>query len=497
MAGYLTLALFIRRAELVARARSFSGTVALSVVLTVLLRAPFFATPLGVDEGGLAFVARHWVRHGSSLYGDQWLDRPPVLVLLVRLAVQAGGATGLRLLGALAAGALVVLVALLARALGGDRAGRYAAVAAAVLASAIGLDAVYTPAELLAAVPATASVLCLVLALRNGRLAPLVAAGALATAAALVKQSFLDAGFAGIVFLAACAVVRPPRYRWTWPVAWAAGALLPVLAVLVASRAGYVDGRELPYALLGFRLEALRTLAGTGGTFVVRFAGLLWPLLASGLVVALALVPAGLRRLRGDRVVTATLVGWMAGGAMGVVGGGTYFAHYLIEVVPVSAVLAGVAIAAMPEARRIAVARTAVAAAGALSIGAIAWVAAHQPHRVEHAVGAYVHHHARPGDTAYVLYARANVLYYTGLPTPFPYDWSLMLRAQPNVRPELYRMLESPRRPTWIVSWQEDDRWRLDRNGIVDTLLARYYHPAATVDGHLILHRAPPGATPT
>ena len=105
MAGYLTLALFIRRAELVARARSFSGTVVLSAVLTVLLRAPFFATPLGVDEGGLAFVARHWVRHGSSLYGDQWLDRPPVLVLLVRLAVQAGGATGLRLLGALAAGA--------------------------------------------------------------------------------------------------------------------------------------------------------------------------------------------------------------------------------------------------------------------------------------------------------------------------------------------------------------------------------------------------------
>jgi 4-amino-4-deoxy-L-arabinose transferase-like glycosyltransferase len=474
-----------------ARAGSFPGAVALSVALTVALRAPFLATPLGVDEGGLAFVARHWVRHGTSVYGDQWLDRPPLLVLLVRVAVQAGGTTGLRLLGALAAGALVVVVAALARAIAGERAGRCAAVAAAVLASAVGLDAVYTPAELLAAVPACASVLCLVVALRGGRLRALVAAGALATAAALVKQSFLDAGVAGVVFLAACAAVRPARFRWTWPVAWAAGALLPVLAVLAASMAGYVDARALPYALLGFRLEALRTLAGTGGMFVVRFAGLLWPLVASGLAVALALVPAGLRRVP-DPVVRATLLGWLAGGAVGVIGGGTYFAHYLIEVVPVSAALAGVAVAAMPAARRVALTRATVAAAGTLAVGAVAWVAAHQPHRVERAVGGYVRAHARPGDTAYVLYARANVLYYTGLPTPFPYDWSLMLRAQPDVRPALYRMLESPRRPTWIVTWQDDDRWRLDRDGIVDTLLARFYRPAATVDGHLVLHRVPP-----
>jgi hypothetical protein len=171
-----------------------------------------------------------------------------------------------------------------------------------------------------------------------------------------------------------------------------------------------------------------------------------------------------------------------------------YYAHYLIGLVPVSAVLSGLAIAAMPERQRSAVSRAAVALAGTLAAGATAFVAAGQPHRVERAVGAYVRAHARPGDTGYVLYARANVLYYTGLPTPFPYDWSLMLRAQRNARPALYRMLESPRRPTWLVAWQDDDRWRLDRNGIVDALLARDYRPAATVDGHLILHRVAPAS---
>jgi hypothetical protein len=477
--------------------RLFPASVGPAVGLAVLLRAPFFGTPLGVDEGGLAFVAKHWVRHGSSVYGNQWLDRPPLLVLIVRLAVGAGGDAGVRVLGALAASALVVVVAVVARALGGARAGRYAALAAAVLASSIALQAVYTPAELLAAVPATTSVLCLVRARRTGRLELLVAAGALATSAALVKQSFLDAGLAGVVFLVACAVRPPPRFRWWWAAAWLGGTALPVVAVAVASGAGYLGGRDLPYALLGFRIEALRTLAGTGGTLPSRLLALFVPAVASGLALAGVLVPAGLRRFRGDPVVAATLGAWLVGGVVGVVGGGTYWAHYLIEIVPVSAVLSGVAIADVRPAVRVAVARTAVALACAAAVGATVYVAVDHPHGAERAVGEYIHAHARPGDTQYVLYARANVLRYGGLPTPFPYDWSLMLRAQPEARPELYRMLASAQRPTWLVAWQNDDRWRLDRGGVVDGLLRHNYRRAATVDGHPILRRIQPAVAQT
>jgi 4-amino-4-deoxy-L-arabinose transferase-like glycosyltransferase len=476
-----------------ARVGSFRAVVALSVVLAVVLRAPFFGTPLGVDEGGLAYVAQHWVRHGTSVYGDQWLDRPPLLVLLIRVAVSAGGDAGVRVLGALAATALVVVVALLARAIGGARAGRYAAVAAAVLGSSIALQAVYTPAELLAAVPAAASVLCLILGLRSGRPGFLVAAGALATSAALVKQSFLDAGLAGVVFLTACAVRRPPGFRWAWVVAWAAGAALPALAVLAAAGTGYVGGRDLPYALVGFRVDALRTLAGSGDA-ASRFRGLAMPAAASGLVVAIAFLPAGLRRLRGDPIVAATLVAWLVGGLVGVTGGGTYWSHYLIQIVPVSTVLFGIAIAQMRPAFRVSFAPAAVILACVAAVGATAYVAKHHPHAAERAVGTYIRAHARPGDTQYVLYARANVLHYGGLPTPFPYDWSLMVRAARGARPALYRLLASPRRPTWLVTWQDDDRWRLDRGAIVDGLLRRHYRPAATVDGHVILRRIAPAA---
>jgi hypothetical protein len=143
---------------------------------------------------------------------------------------------------------------------------------------------------------------------------------------------------------------------------------------------------------------------------------------------------------------------------------------------------------------RVAVARAAVALACVAAAGATVYVADDRPHGAERDVGTYIHAHARPGDTQYVLYARANVLHYADLPTPFPYDWSLMLRARPGARPALYRLLASPRRPTWLVTWQDDDRWRLDRSGIVDVLLRRNYRPAATVAGHLILRRIQPSA---
>ena len=57
--------------------------------------------------------------HGS-LYGDYWVDRPPLLLALFKLAV-LGGDDGVRALGALAAVALVIAVTLLARAVAGPR----------------------------------------------------------------------------------------------------------------------------------------------------------------------------------------------------------------------------------------------------------------------------------------------------------------------------------------------------------------------------------------
>jgi hypothetical protein len=87
------------------------------------------------------------------------------------------------------------------------------------------------------------------------------------------------------------------------------------------------------------------------------------------------------------------------------------------------------------------------------------------------------------------MYAQANVVYYTGLPTPYPYAWSLMVRAIPGARAHLQRLLGSAGRPTWVVQWQDDDRWQLDPGDRTDRLLARGYRLAALVCGKPIYLR--------
>jgi hypothetical protein len=128
------------------------------------------------------------------------------------------------------------------------------------------------------------------------------------------------------------------------------------------------------------------------------------------------------------------------------------------------------------------------AAVASTVIGAV-MVSLQPPRRTETAVAAYVREHARPDDTQYVLYARANVEFYAGLPSPYPYAWSLMVRARPGAVDGLRRLLASPRRPTWVVDWQPPSRWDLDPSGATARLLAAHYRRVATMGGHPVLHR--------
>jgi hypothetical protein len=459
------------------RATALPALVA-SVVLVLALRVPFATLPLGIDEGGLSFIARQWSTGHGSLYGAYWLDRPPLLLALYDVAAR-GGELGVRVLGALAAVALVALATVLAGMLGGRRASAVAALLTAGFAGSAALAAVFTPAELLAAVPAAASVTCLVAAHRSGHDRWLLAAGALAVAAAMIKQSFLDAGAAGVVFLllARGGVSRVQAYA-TGMIA----ALLPLAFV-------HVSGRGLAYALFGFRLHALAVLAGSGLPLQQRVMQLGGPALGSGMLFALPLVPFGLRALRRDRVLAATLAVWLAAGVLGVLGGGTYWPHYLLQLAAPVAVLAGVALAGLPWRAAAAAAAAIAGLATGVTASRAAQFRASPPHRSEQEVARYVHRHERPGDTQYVLYARADLDYYTGLPSPFPYAWSLMDRAVPGATARLDRLLASPRRPTWIVEWQPPGAWGLDPHGVTRRELRRGYRRVATVAGRPVLLR--------
>ncbi|MBA2581357.1 MAG: glycosyltransferase family 39 protein [Thermoleophilaceae bacterium] len=467
------------------------------LVLALVLRAPYLSTPLGRDEGGIAYIARNWPGGHGSLYGAYWLDRPPLLVGLFKIAV-LGGDRGVRVLGALAAVALVVVIALLARAVAGPRAGRIAGLLAALLTGSASIGAVYTTGELLAAVPSTLSVLCLILAHRSRQARFVFSAGALAVGAALIKQSFLDAGVAGVAFVVVSAALnRDVRLRW--PLAYGAGAAIPLGALLAWLAAAQQPLGGFIYALFGFRLDLLQTLAASDIPLHVRLASLAEPALRSGLVLAVAGAVVGLRHLRGDRVLVVTFSAWLAAATVGVLGGGSYFVHYLIELVPVSCVVAAVVIASARAQTRVAVLGVFTAVALTTAYAGAVYLAHHPPRRPELAVAHYVRDHAQPGDTQYVMYARPNVLYYAGLPSPYPYAWSLMVRSMPGARAQLQRLLGSTRRPTWLIQWQDDDRWQLDPGDRMDRLLARGYRLAAIVCGHPIYVRndraAPPRVT--
>ena len=315
---------------------------AVALLATVGLRLLYLGFPLGTDEGGVAFIAKAWGSGHGSLYGAYWLDRPPLLVALYKLAV-TGGATGIRVLGIVAALALVAVTTVVTRAVAGERAARIAAVLSAGLASSIALAAVYTPSELLAAVPAAGSIGCLVVAHRRGQARWLVGAGLLAVAAALIKQSFLDAGFAGAVFLIASSVqARRPRLRWA--AAYTAGALIPVAAVGVWLAVAHVAPGSLVYALFGFRIHALNVLAASDVPLHVRLKSLWLPGAGSGLFALLVIALRGLATLRHDRVLAVTLAAWLGAGAVGVLGGGSYWPHYLLELVAPASLLSGAAL---------------------------------------------------------------------------------------------------------------------------------------------------------
>jgi hypothetical protein len=450
---------------------------AASLLLALALRLPFLHAPLGIDEGGLGAIARQWGSGHGSLYGAYWLDRPPLLVALFRVAV-LDGAVGVRLLGAAAALGLVAIAWALAGTLGGTRAAVPAALLTAALTGAFAVSAVFTPAELLAAVPAAGSVALLAVAQRRRDPRALVAAGALAVTALLVKQSFFDAGVAGAVFLLAAR-----GWRARAAAAYGAGVALALAALAGFLAVVHVSASGLAYALFGFRLHALHTLATSSVSLQQRVSGLLGPAEGSGLVIAAPVALAGLVRLWGrNRALALTFAAWTVAAAAGVLGGGSYWPHYLIQLIAPVAVLAALA---PGRAALAAIAATAALASGVTVAGAVR-LHAHPRHHAETAVAAYLRRHARPGDTEYVLYARANLAFYSGLPTPYPYAWSLMDRAIPGATGRLDRLLASPRRPTWIVPWQRARQWGLDPHGTTRRLLHAHYRPVAKVAGHHI-----------
>lgn len=468
------------------------------VALTLALRAPWFDAPLGRDEAGVSMVARAWHQSHPFPYGPYFLDRPPLLVLAYRWANDAGGTTGVRVLGMIAASLIVGVCTLLAANVAGRRAALPAALLAGALASSALLDSVFTPAELLAVIPSAASVLLLLrgLARDEGGGWWLAGAGACAALALLVKQSFGDALVAGVAGLLIAAWAVPWR-RTAARAAGYAGGVGAVGAGLLAwerlAHTAHHNPDSVGYALAGFRLDAVHAL--THGDVATKFAALGRAALGSGMALAALVAIAGIVTLRSRRVTAGVLSAWLVAGVAGVLGGGSYWAHYLIELIPVTVVGVAAVVAWRPRIGA-ALCAAALAIGTATSVDHVALGRPAQYQRGAVVLGDYLRDRALPGDTAYVLYAKVNALFYSGLPSPFPYHWSLMMDSVPSAERQLRALLASPRRPTWIVEAQATTAFGLDRSGATARLIARHYRRVARPCGRPVLLARNAGARP-
>jgi hypothetical protein len=427
---------------------------------------PFVGRSLSPDEAGYLIVGGQWV-DGSSLYGNYWVDRPPALIAIFEAADALGGAVPLRLIGALAAILTVVLSGVLGRVAAPERRSApllTAGTAAACVATPL-FGGTVVNGEVLGLPFLVAGILAYVAAAASrhqvrGFLLSL-AAGAAGAVGALVKQSLVDVFVVSLVL-----VFTSGAARRKFP-GLLVGALATTAVVVALAWAKGTVPAELWDAVVTFRLDAARELAGDSGNAPARLAGLVGALAASGVplvVAAFAWKGRGAPSVQGpwtapDLRVAAYLL--LTVELLVVFLGGSYWLHYLIGLVP-GAVLFAAAFAQRPAP----VTRSiggALAFAGVSTVAATGWVAAFPIDRPEETAISYLEAHAHRGDSAVVVLGAANVVRDPGLEAPYPYLWSLPARVRDADLGTLDGLLESDAPPTWvIVARGSVDDWELD-----------------------------------
>jgi hypothetical protein len=458
-------------------------------------RVPFVGRPLSPDEGGFLLLAGQW-SPGSSLYGDYWVDRPPLLIGLFELADLLGGGVGLRLLGIVAVGLSVVLAGAIGRAAAPERrwAPVLAAATAAVFYSTPLLGTREVNGELLASPFVLGGLLAVLMAAAGGRRAMIwwVAAGVLAASAAAVKQNMLDVAVAGAVALvwqARTQSVRRAAYGALAAVAGAVGALAVLLA-WAESRG--TEPRALWDAAVSFRFHAAAVISTDDPHSTDdRLLSMLTALARSAAPVLFLLpllrVPRAHRRGFLPFVAVAVCVWEVAA----VAGGGSYWWHYLVGLIPGLVLVA----ASLARHRPTLQAPLAVVLAYAAVVGlqvSLAYPDLTRAQKEDKRAGDYLAAHAQPGDTGVVAFGIPSILQRADMSSPYRYLWSLPVRVRDRDLAELAAVMRGQERPTWIlVDGPTLDTWGVDPAKAERVLERRYrlvdvvgpWHVFHVVDG--------------
>ncbi len=489
-----------------------------------LVRLPFAGLPLGPDEGGLLLVGSQW-GPGTSLYGDYWVDRPPLLIGFFGLADHLGGTVALRVLGA----GLVAISVLLAGRIGahavaGGRGTRWAPALTALLTATLLVSPLVDALEVNGELIALPAILLSIERLLRAQTATspwarsqlLLTAGIAAAAAVLVKQNEVDALLLIALLAARTAYRRGPRAALSDIAVPAAGALLGAALALgfAASRGTSLAG--LWEAVVTFRLHASAVISGSASDATsIRLDRLLLSLAVTGAPVIIGLLIVRLRRRHERsgvdlRVPALVLLTWEC---IAVLAGGSYWLHYLILLIP-GLVLAVAAICAAPSATpdpvpgRQPAPRSSVVVPGDLLAALSYVVAAALVATVAVAArtsGAYhadplvswLSTHQQPGDTAVVAYGHPDILRASGMASPYPELWSLPVRVRDPDLKALTAVLAGASRPDWVITTGDSlAGWGIDPTTAQVELGLRYRY-VGDIDGYRVFHQITPTSPPS
>jgi len=469
----------------------------LACLATLLVHLLSLTRQLGSDEGGFAMVARHWLDGGPFLYGPEWVDRPPGLIALFDVA-QRLGPYGVRLTATLLAVVLVAALASAGEAVGGRPAARWAAWTGFAFGSSVLLQAQRLNGELAAAVFVTVSIaalLCVVRVSTSRTQTVLLAilAGATATMAVLTKQNFVDAFVFAAVLLTMGLATRtnrltyPPRKVLMIAAAFTSGVVIPG-AVTLAWATGHGGVGALVYATFGFRAEASAVMASWSWNAPQHRLGFLALLgcLSGLLVLLLHLGWSHRRRLRHADPLPWAVAATAVVEAFGVLAGENFWPHYLIALIPMVALAAGLSVHRRVPGWRWNRRLVVVAAATTALVSPVAAVIAATGSSETYTTGRWVAASARPGDTLVVPFTHPNVIDASGLSPVYPYAWSLPARTLDPQLTLLTRTLTGPAAPTWVVRWDPAHTWGLDPDNLVDAALRTHYRAVAVVCGHTV-----------
>lgn len=460
---------------------------AVLAVVAVAQRLPFISIPPGQDEAGFFIIGQQWAP-GSSLYGDFWVDRPPLLLTIFWLI---DSIEWLRVVGCIAVVATLLLTAAAAYAWHGHRAAVTTAAVVTVFATAPMLGAVRVNGEMLAAPFVAAAMVLTVRMLRPAAQRPaLLAAGAGAASALAfgVKQSTVDGFVFGGLALLTLALVERSWGRAVTLLGWAAaGALGTVLLLVGWAATRGTDPVELFHAVVTFRAEAgevIRESASRATDARLQILVLSW--FASGLALLSAAALAYALRERRDPIAVATAGAVLAASGVALLGG-SYWPHYLIQLVPATALAAGPIVARLGGSWRTRGGRLVlVGSTWLVVVAAVAWLDEVRDPLGDgpaEATGALLAESAEPGDTVFVAYGQPNVVLNSGLGAPYEHLWSLPIRTADPDLADLTEVLESPDRPTWIVQWgQSFQTWGIDADEVEEIVRRDYTEVAEVCD---------------